>query len=408
MTDYNNKNYFIDKNKGVDIIYKNDELLHETQSKFQNIKVFKNKLFDKILVIDNDLQLTDFDEHNYHEMLVHIPLNYLPKASNVLIIGGGDGGTAREVLKHTNIKNIDQVDIDIEVINVCKKYFPALSISYEDPRLNLIIADGSAWVDNNLKKKKKYYDVILVDSTDYSTAISLFSHEFYNKLSKMLTKYGIMVFNNMSVPWEVKEFKSTKKNLEKIYKFASPFQVFQPSYSSGHYSFMFCSNKIDPKNYAINWQIWKEKNIICKYYNQNIHDMSFSLPTFAIRDIVETKRLGSHFLIDADGIKFDLLNDIQILINMCKLIIEIYKLTIIDMRYNQFNPQGISIIFLLSESHLSLHTWPENGKISIDLFSCKDFQYNIIIDSYKINILSIIKHYLKPDKINLKSIEREI
>ena len=72
---------------------------------------------------------------------------------------------------------------------------------------------------------------------------------------------------------------------------------------------MFCSNKIDPKNYAINWQIWKEKNIICKYYNQNIHDMSFSLPTFAIRDIVETKRLGSHFLIDADGIKFDLLND---------------------------------------------------------------------------------------------------
>ena len=107
MTDYNNKNYFIDKNKGVDIIYKNDELLHETQSKFQNIKVFKNKLFGKILVIDNDLQLTDFDEHNYHEMLVHIPLNYLPKASNVLIIGGGDGGTAREVLKHTNIKNID-------------------------------------------------------------------------------------------------------------------------------------------------------------------------------------------------------------------------------------------------------------------------------------------------------------
>ena len=224
----------------------------------------------------------------------------------------------------------------------------------------------------------------------------------------MLTKYGIMVFNNMSIPWEVKEFKSTKKNLDKIYKFAFPYQVFQPSYSSGHYSFMFCSNKIDPTNYAINWQIWKEKNIICKYYNSHIHDMSFSLPTFAIKDLVKTQRLGSHFLIDADGIKFDLLNDIKILINMCNLIIRIYGLTVIDIKYNQFNPQGVTIIFLLSESHLSLHTWPENGKISIDLFSCNDFKYNITIDGCNVNILSIIKNYLKPDKINLKSIEREI
>ena len=408
MTDYNNKINFIDKNKGIDIIYKNEELLFETQSKYQNIKVFKNKLFGKILIIDSDLQITDLDEHNYHEMLAHIPLNYIPNASKVLIIGGGDGGTAREVLKHKNINIVDQIEIDQEVVDVCKKYFPALSISYEDPRLNLIIDDGSAWVDNNLHNKKNYYDVILVDSTDYSTAVALFSHEFYNKLSKMLTKYGIMVFNNMSIPWEVKEFKSTKRNLDKIYKFAYPYQVFQPSYSSGHYSFMFCSNKIDPNNYPINQQIWKDKSIACKYYNLKIHDMSFCLPTFAINNIVKTTRLGSHFLIDAGGINFDLLNDIKILINMCYLILSIYKLTIIDMKYNQFEPQGVSIVFLLSESHLSLHTWPENGKISLDLFSCNDFKYDILIDNCNINILSIIKSYLKPDKINIKSIEREI
>jgi len=274
--------------------------------------------------------------------------------------------------------------------------------------MNLIIDNGSSCVDNNLITKKNNYDVILVDSTDYSTAVSLFTHEFYNKLSKMLTKYGIMVFNNMSIPWEVKEFKSTKKNLDKIYKYAYPYQVFQPSYSSGHYSFMFCSNKIDPNNHPVNWQLWDSKNIECKYYNKYIHNTSFNLPNFAIKKILKNKRLGSHFLIDASGVKFDLLNNLNILLNMCHFIISIYKLNIIDIKYHVFEPQGITIIFLLSESHLSLHTWPEDGNISIDLFSCKDFQYDIEIDNCNINILSIIKSDINPEKLNIKSIEREV
>ena len=225
----------------------------------------------------------------------------------------------------------------------------------------------------------------------------------------MLTKYGIMIFNNMSIPWEVKEFKDTKKNLDKIYKFAFPYQVFQPSYSSGHYSFMFCSNKIDPNNYAINWSIWKSKNIHCRYYNKKIHLASFSLPTFALSKEINYERLGTHFLIDANGIKFDLLNDIKTLMNMSNFIIELYKLNIIDIKQKKFEPQGVSLIFLLSESHFSLHTWPEKGKISMDLFSCnKEFQYNIVIDNCNINIKSVIKNFLKPKNIKLKSIEREI
>jgi len=408
MIDYNNKDYFIDKNKGVDIVYKNDSLLYEVNSKYQNIKVFKNELFGKILVIDDDLQLTDLDEHNYHEMIAHVPINFIPNTENVLIIGGGDGGTAREVLRHKNIKKVDQIEIDIEVVKTCKKYFPGLSISYDDSRMNLIIENGSTWVDNNLILKKKYYDVIIVDSTDYSTAVSLFTHEFYNKLSKMLTKNGIMVFNNMSVPWEVNEFKSTKKNLDKIYKYAYPFQVFQPSYSSGHYSFMFCSNKIDPKNYPINWSLWENKDIKCKYYNKLIHEMSFSLPNFAIRKFSKKKKLGNHYLIDASGIKFDILNDLNIILNMGYFISNMYKLTVLEVKHHVFKPQGITVIFLLAESHLSIHTWPEDGNISIDLFSCKGFQYNIKVENCDVNILSIIKSFLKPKKINLKSIDREI
>ena len=132
----------------------------------------------------------------------------------------------------------------------------------------------------------------------------------------MLTKNGIMVFNNMSVPWEVKDFKSTKKNLDEIYKYAYPFQVFQPSYSSGHYSFMFCSNKIDPKNYPIDWSMWKSKDIKCKYYNKLIHEMSFNLPNFALKKLPNKKKLGNHFLIDASGVKFDILNDVNLILNM--------------------------------------------------------------------------------------------
>ena len=209
---------FTDKNDGVDIVYKENELLYEKKSKFQNIKVFKNELYGKILVIDDDLQLTDKDENNYHEMIAHVPINYNPDIENVLIIGGGDGGTAREVLKHKNIKIIDEVEIDIEVVNACKTYFPELSIAYEDERLNLIIDDGSRWVDDNLKKKKNYYDLIIVDSTDYNTALKLFTAEFYEKLSSLLTKYGILIFNNMSIPWDVDSFKLTKTDKKKLKK----------------------------------------------------------------------------------------------------------------------------------------------------------------------------------------------
>ena len=104
-------NNFIDINDDVDIVYKNSDLLYNKKSKYQNIKIFKNQLYGKILVIDDDLQLTDFDEANYHEMLVHVPCNYNNLIKNVLIIGGGDGGTARDVLKHEN-RNVSRTESD--------------------------------------------------------------------------------------------------------------------------------------------------------------------------------------------------------------------------------------------------------------------------------------------------------
>ena len=399
---------FIDKNKYVDTVYKNEKRIYSKKSKYQTIEVYKNKMFGNILVIDNDLQLTQLDEANYHEMISHIPLNYLDSAKNVLLIGGGDGGTARDVLKHKNIKHLDQIEIDIEVVNTCKKYFKKLSSSYKDSRLNLIIEDGSVWVKNNLKKKKNFYDLILVDSTDYTTAISLFTYEFYENLKKILKKKGIMVFNNMSVAWKIKYFKETVNSLSELFKYAKPYQVFQPSYSSGHYSFMFCSDYIDPTNHPINWQLWKKKKIKCKYYNSDIHQMSFALPNFALSKISKKKRLGTHYLIDVSGIRSKNINIVQKMINMGNLICRIYDLNIIDILKHEFKPQGLTIIFLLSESHLSIHTWPEKKALCLDLFSCSDFKYNVKINNINVNIKSVIKSFLQPHSIKMKSIEREV
>ena len=403
---YTNTQGFTDSNDFIDIVYKDSILLHEKKSKYQNIKVYKNDLYGKILVIDEDLQLTDFDEHNYHEMIAHIPINYNEDIEKVLIIGGGDGGTAREVLKHKNIKHIDQIEIDIEVVNICKKFFPELSISYEDPRLNLIIDDGSKFVKEN---KDNLYDLIIVDSTDYNTALELFTAEFYTDLKNLLTKYGILIFNNMSVQWEADVFKITQKNLSSIFKYANPYQVYQPCYASGHYSFMFCSDKIDPLNHAIDWESWKKKDISCKYYNKEIHLSSFHLPNLAIENTSKKLyRLGTHFLVDGEGSSFEKLNNLNHLVKMCFFIAGFYNLNVEDHIVKKFNPQGISVVFLLSESHLSIHTWPELGKFSLDLFSCSCFKFDIKIKKNKINLKTIINSYLKPSKINFQSIEREI
>ena len=146
---------FIEKSEYVDTIYKNEKLLFNKKSNIgQDIKVYNNKFFGNILVIDNDLQLTEYDECNYHEMIVHVPLNYMENNIKVLIIGGGDGGTLREVCKHNNVSEIIMIEIDKLVIDVSKKYFKKCSNSFNDSRLKLVIEDASVWINRNIDKLK--------------------------------------------------------------------------------------------------------------------------------------------------------------------------------------------------------------------------------------------------------------
>jgi spermidine synthase len=151
------------------------ELIHASQSNYQHIEVFETKYFGKLLRLDGIIQMTEFDEANYHEMIAHVPLNCHESPESVLVVGGGDGGAVREILKHENVKKVDLVEIDEQVINTSKKFFPDVSKSLDDPRLSIINEEGAKYA----RFCDAFYDVIIIDSTDpFSVGQSLFKEIF--------------------------------------------------------------------------------------------------------------------------------------------------------------------------------------------------------------------------------------
>jgi len=264
-------------------VYKVLEKLYTKKSAFQLIEVWSTSFFGNLLVIDGDVMLTERDEKHYHEMIVHVPLNYLPKASTVLIIGGGDGGTLREVLKHPNINTVTMIEIDEEVVLTSKKYFPKLATGFEDSRAQIIHQDGAVWVQEQLKKESgtaPLFDVAIVDSTDYNAAITLFTDKFYANLKRLLKPNGILVFNVDSPSFALSTIRNADIQMREIFSKVFHYQVFQPTYLSGHYAFLFASDKIHPFETEIDWNAWHEKKLDCHYYNPDVHYASFVLPNF--------------------------------------------------------------------------------------------------------------------------------
>ena len=217
----------------------------------------------------------------------------------------------------------------------------------------------------------------------------------------------------MSISWEKDDVKKVIDDMNSYYKYANLYQVFIPTYASGHYSFCFCSHKIDPINTPFNYQKFTEKKIKTDYYNKDIHLSSFNLPNeFIEKSDPKSERLGTSYMINVKNCSFDNLNNYPLLNKMLILITEMYNLKIISSSYKIFKPQGVTICILLEESHISIHTWPEKGKCAIDLFSCSEFKwkFNNNNNNNKIDILTILKKYLeiKSSNIMVRFNEREI
>lgn len=276
MKNLNNKDWATEIFKDTALSYKIKNKLYSKKSKFQHIEIYKTQGHGNLMVLDGCFMLTEKEEFVYHEMLVHIPLFAHPNPENILVIGGGDGGTVREVLKHKCVKSVDFVEIDEEVYNVSKIYFKTLTKGLEkDKRLHFLFGDGIKFV----KGKNNNYDVILIDSTDPSDISGgLFSTEFFMDVHKALKKDGIMVMQSES-PFYVSDVVSNvQKRLRKIFKNVSLYLAYIPVYPSGCWSFSCGSKK-----YSLD-VIRNKKSVIkgLKYYNPDLHKSILALPQFVL------------------------------------------------------------------------------------------------------------------------------
>ncbi len=250
--------------------------LHEEQTPYQKIEIFDTQTFGKLMVIDGCTMLSSRDNFLYHEMMAHPALFTHPAPQRVLIIGGGDCGTLREVLKHPQIKQIWQVDIDERVTRLSEKYFPELCESNQDPRAELHFSDGIKWLREAARDS---LDVIIVDSTDpVGPGEVLFSEEFYRHCQRALNHNGILVQQSES-PLLHQNIINTMYQRMQAAGFAhqATLNFPQPIYPSGWWSATLAGNT---ELQRFREQDVRQKTFDCQYYNVDIHKGALAVPEF--------------------------------------------------------------------------------------------------------------------------------
>ncbi len=245
----------------------------DKKSRFQRIEIFDSIAYGRVLVLDGIVQITEKDEHAYSEMLVHPIINSLEKPKKILIIGGGDGAVAEEVLKYDFIKQIDLVDIDPEVINLSNRYLKKINKgSLKNSKVKIIEMDAYEYI----KCTKIKYDVVIADRPDpVGAGKSLFKKNFYIKIKKVLYNKGIAIFQS-GVPFlQKKELIEVLKYSKDIFKYSGIITTVVPSYIGGHMALVWVSNKTNLKKAK-----QKKPKIKTGYYNFDIFKASFCLPNF--------------------------------------------------------------------------------------------------------------------------------
>lgn len=257
--------------------------VYSSESPFQKIDIFDSEEFGRFLTLDGLMMATEKDEFIYHEMIVHVPMAVRPDIKKVLVIGGGDGGTVRELTRYDSIEKIDMVEIDKTVVEVCKEYMLQTAGKLDDPRVTLYFEDGLRFV----RSKEDEYDLIIVDSTDpIGPGEGLFTKEFYGNCYKALNSEGILV-NQHESPYYTSyanAMKRAHKRIKELFPICKVYQAHIPTYPSGHWLFGFASKKLDPIA-DLDANKWNALNIETKYYNTELHRGSFALPNYVKRMI---------------------------------------------------------------------------------------------------------------------------
>ncbi|MFP4452695.1 MAG: polyamine aminopropyltransferase [Desulfobacterales bacterium] len=261
--------------------FKAKQTLFSGTSQYQQVDVIATAGHGGMLLNDGIVMVSERDEFVYHEMIAHVPLFSLAAPKSVLIIGGGDGGTAREVLRHRTIERVVMVEIDEMVVDACKKHLPSMSGSLDDPRLELIIDDGVKFAE----KCKESFDAVLIDSTDpIGPAQPLFDRTFYENVSQLLSDNGVMITQSESPFYDPEIQHSMFSNQRPFFEKIHMYTFSTLTYPGGLWSFGFASKgpcpikDFDPERV-------KASKIETKYYNPAIHRAAFALPEFVKKEL---------------------------------------------------------------------------------------------------------------------------
>ena len=264
-----------------------DKVLYEDKTEHQHLIIFENASHGRVMVLDGAVQVTLADEWVYHEMMAHVPLFALKAPKSVLVIGGGDGGILREVLKHPSVKVATLCEIDRTVIDMSIKHFPEVSAgAFDDPRTEITIADGVQFVgETNLR-----FDAILVDSTDpVGPGAVLFTKNFYSACRRCLKKGGVLVTQN-GVPFmQAAELETSVAHFRALFADGRCYLATVPTYVGGQMAFGWASD--DVKLRAVKLADIRERftaaGFETKYYTPAVHKAAFALPAFIERMIAD-------------------------------------------------------------------------------------------------------------------------
>ncbi len=260
--------------------YRCDEVYFDSATDHQRLVIFKNPIFGRMMMLDGVTQTTEADEFIYHEMLAHVPILAHGDAKKVLIIGGGDGGMLREVLRHTSVELCTMVEIDPSVVELSKQYLPNHSAgAFDDPRTHLVFDDGAAFVKN----PPHTYDVMIVDSTDpIGPGEVLFQDTFYANARRCLNPGGILVTQN-GVPFmQPDELKNTVTHLKYLFADASCYLATIPTYVGGPMAMGWATDNAELRHIDLDVldARFKSAEIKTRYYAPAVHKAAFALPGY--------------------------------------------------------------------------------------------------------------------------------
>ena len=258
-----------------------DRVLHETRTEHQHLVIFENETWGRVLMLDGVCQLTTSDEFVYHEMMAHVPLMALAKPKRVLVVGGGDGGVLREVLKHPSIEKATLCEIDRSVVDLSLAHYPEIAGgALDDPRTDLVIADGLEYV----AETKERFDAIIVDSSE-PIGPSAVRHTagFFADCKRALRAGGILVTQN-GLPFLFPEhLAGTTRAFAALFRHVAPYLCTQPCYFGGPFALNWASDDADHLDLSAKklGRRAEKRGIATRYWTPAVHGAAFALPAYA-------------------------------------------------------------------------------------------------------------------------------